>query len=332
MSQFNPNDQASESSGIFGLECSFEESKLVFLPVPWEATTSYGAGTSNGPSAILEASHQLDLYDSELGKVYEAGITLLEEDPEIKNWNEEAKQLVQTGKNINKVNELSSKLNQWVYFKTKELLQKNKIVGLIGGDHSVPYGAYQAIAETEKDFGFLHFDAHFDLRQAYQGYTHSHASIFYNTTKDITQAKKIVHVGIRDFCEEELNYATEHSDRHSFFLDSDLSDRAIKGESWDTTANQIVSQLPKRVWVSFDIDGLDPKYCPNTGTPVPGGLEFNQACYLIKKVVESGRTIIGFDLCEVSLGQNATSDWDANVGMRLLYKLSGWTLKSQNLI
>jgi agmatinase len=112
------------------------------------------------------------------------------------------------------------------------------------------------------------------------------------------------------------------------YFDEDLNQRKFSGENWSKTASEIVSQLPQNVWVSFDIDGLDPRFCPNTGTPVPGGLDFQEAVYLIAAVVRSGRTIIGFDLNEVAPSPNG-DEWDANVGARLLYKLCAWTLASQ---
>src|SRR6185437_1373919 len=92
---------------------------------------------------------------------------------------------------------------------------------------------------------------------------------------------------------------------------------------------QIISELPQDVWISFDIDGLDPKLCPHTGTPVPGGLDFHEALYLIRELAESGRRIIGFDLNEVAPDPTGANEWDANVAARLLYKLSAWTLVSQ---
>ena len=103
-----------------------------------------------------------------------------------------------------------------------------------------------------------------------------------------------------------------------------LSERKMQGESWSVLSDEIIQHLPQEVYISFDIDGLDPRFCPHTGTPVPGGLDLKEAFYLIKKVAQSGRKIIGFDLNEVAPGH--TSEWDANVGARLLYKLCGWTL------
>jgi agmatinase len=125
-------------------------------------------------------------------------------------------------------------------------------------------------------------------------------------------------VGIRDLCEEEASVVQRAMGRVEVFYDDDLKEKLYSGESWDSLCTQIISRLPDLVYVSFDIDGLDPKLCPGTGTPVPGGLEFQQATHLLKRVVQSGKKIIGFDLCEVAPG---ASDWDANVGARMLYHL-----------
>jgi len=228
------------------------------------------------------------------------------------------------------VNELGEKLNQYVYQETKRLLNAKKCVGIVGGDHSVPYGAILAMGEKHSSFGILHFDAHSDTRKAYEGFTWSHASIMYNVLENIPQVTKLVQVGIRDFCEEELNYVQRQEERVQVFFDRDLARRKFEGANWSKLSKEIVASLPKHVWVSFDIDGLDPRFCPHTGTPVPGGLDFQEANYLLSTLVNSGKEIIGFDLNEVAPNlENQGDDWDANVGARLLYKLSAWTLASQ---
>jgi agmatinase len=342
---FDPNAAAAEDSGIFGLDCSFEDSNLVFLPVPWEATTSYGGGTSKGPEAILEASRQVDLFDGEVLNPYEAGLFLLPESSAVKKWNKKAKKEAQKiikrggeiGKNKNlkkslkEVNHFGEKLNKFVFEETEQLLKVNKHVGILGGDHSVPFGALQAIAKQHKSFGILHFDAHSDTRIAFEGFTWSHASIMYNVLENIPQVKKLVQVGIRDFCEQEFQYCEEQRSRVSVFYDFDLSQSKFEGTSWKQITEKILAPLPQEVWVSFDIDGLDPRFCPNTGTPVPGGLDFNEAVFVISSLVRSGRKIIGFDLNEVAPSDDPNEDWDANVGARLLYKISALLLASQSL-
>lgn len=339
--QFDPNS-ASAHEGIFGLPHTHKEAKLVYLPVPWEATTSYGGGTSNGPAAILEASYQVDLFDFEVSKPYEAGLFMLPENKKIRAWNKQAKaaaqKIIKAGGHIGKskplaaalrlVNELSYKVNAEVLLAARKEMDSGKIVGLVGGDHASPYGAIAAMAERENDFGILHIDAHSDTRKAYEGFVWSHASIMYNVMETLPQVKKLVQVGIRDFCEEEWDYIKANPVRIETFFDAQLAKRKAGGENWLAIVKTIVAKLPQKVWISFDIDGLDPRLCPNTGTPVPGGLDYHEVVFLIGEVARSGRTIVGFDLNEVAPGKD---EWDANVAARLLYKLTAWTLASQGL-
>ncbi len=340
MPEFDPNAAALSDSGIFGLPHSFEEARLIYLPVPWEATTSYGGGTSDGPAAILEASYQVDLFDLEVKNPYEAGLHILPESAKVRAWNKTAKAAAahvieaagRVGKNqklqkaLDTVNRLSADLNDFVYRESQKILEAKKILAVVGGDHSVPYGAIQALAEKEKNFGILHVDAHSDTRDAYEGFAWSHASIMRNVLDRIPQVKKLVQVGIRDFCEEEWDYIHASKGRIETYFDLDCARQLAGGKSWLQLSKEIVGHLPQKVWISFDIDGLDPRFCPNTGTPVPGGLDFAQAVLLVGEVVRSGRTLLGFDLNEVAPGK---SEWDANVGARLLYKLTAWTLASQ---
>lgn len=345
MLDFDPNSAPDADGGIFGLPHREKDSALILIPVPWEATTSYGGGTSNGPAAILAASAQVDLFDGDVHRPYEPGIFMRPESKEVWAWNKTAKaaaqKVIKEGGRIkgNKklllalkiANDLGGKLNEWVYRETKGLMDAGKIVGIVGGDHSVPYGAFRAAAEHHGDFGLLHFDAHSDTRVAYEGFTWSHASIMYNALENIPQISQIVQVGIRDFCEQEHEFTHALGARAKVFTDRDLAARRFSGEPWTKTAGEIVAALPQQVWITFDIDGLDPKLCPHTGTPVPGGLELAQAVHLIGLVARSGRKIIGFDLNEVSPSPGGKDEWDANVGMRLLYKLIAWTFVSRGL-
>lgn len=343
ISIFDPNSAASKDSGVFGLPFRLSESALVYLPVPWEVTTSYGGGTSLGPRAILEASRQVDLFDSEVLKPYEAGLYFLRESREVVHWNragkEKAKPVIEKGgdlqsypeleTSVREVNTLGELLNDWVRKETLEIFKSAKIPAIVGGDHSVPFGAIQAAGQHCPQFGILHIDAHSDTRKAYEGFTWSHASIMFNVLKHIPQVSKLVQVGIRDFCEEELDFNHSQGARVKTFFDNQLKDQLFCGASWKTLCESIVHELPSNVWISFDIDGLDPSLCPHTGTPVPGGMDFSQVCYLLRTLALSKRKIIGFDLNEVAPDRHKNSEWDANVGARLLYKLSAWTLFSQ---
>ncbi|MRG98029.1 arginase family protein [Polyangium spumosum] len=338
---FDPNAPAAADSGMYGLPFTEEEAAVVLVPVPWEVTTSYGGGTSGGPAAILEASRQVDLYDLDVEKPYAAGIFMQDVSEEIARWNEEGRALAQKiievagvvetdelRAALSRVNELGGMLNARVEAETERLSAMGKIVGIVGGDHAVPLGAIEALARRRPGLGVLHFDAHSDTRRAYEGFTFSHASIMYNVLTRAPGVGKLVQVGIRDVCEEEMEYVATQGDRARVFFDRDLARRKFTGEPFAEITRGIVDALPREVWVSFDIDGLDPRFCPHTGTPVPGGLDFHEAVYVIGEVVRSGRTIVGFDLNEVAPGPDG-DEWDANVGARLLYKLIGFALASQ---
>ncbi|MEK7858477.1 MAG: agmatinase family protein [Elusimicrobiota bacterium] len=340
---FDPAAPGSAADGIFGLPFTEKDASLVYLPVPWEATTSYGGGTSMGPSAILEASAQLDLYDFDVLKPYEPGLFLLPESPAVRAWNKEAKKAAQLvikallagkpspRKALDLVNRLGDRLNAYVEKETERLYESGKIPAIIGGDHSTPYGAIKAAAKRHPGMGILHFDAHHDTRAAYEGFTWSHASIFYNVLNDLPAVAKLVQVGIRDFSEQEAAFCAAQEERVAVFYDGDLARRRFAGEPFDAVAQEIAEALPKDVWVTFDIDGLDPRFCPHTGTPVPGGLEFSEANHVLGAVARSGRRIVGFDLNEVAPDPAGKNEWDANVGARLLYKMTGWALASQGL-
>jgi agmatinase len=318
---FDPNAAALADSGIYGLPNTPDESAVVILAVPWEVTTSYRPGTARGPRAILDASRQVDLYDVETGMPYRAGIALLDEAAEVRGWNEEGRSLaeaiIETGgvlgdspelaRALERVNALGARLNDWVRTQAETWLSRGKRVGLIGGDHSTPFGLIQALAQRHPGMGILHIDAHADLRRAYEGFTWSHASIMYNVLEHIPEVARIVQVGIRDLCEAELEVITTSQGRVATYFDDELATRRFAGESWGHQCERIVEALPREVYLSFDIDGLDPSQCPHTGTPVPGGLTFSQAAFLIAQVVRSGRTLVGFDLNEARPAPTATS-------------------------
>ncbi|WP_232516189.1 agmatinase family protein [Chitinophaga caeni] len=344
LSQFDPNSVGLLSNNIFGLPFTEEEAKLVLLPVPWEVTVSYNNGTARGPEHIFKASFQVDLYDPEVQDGWKQGFFMREPDRNIllrsDYLRKEAElyiRFLMEGGNISEneflsrsledVNDGSKKMIEWVYAQTKELLESGKLVGLIGGDHSTPLGFYKAIGEIKGDFGILQIDAHCDLRERYEGFTYSHASIMYNALKEVPQLKKLVQVGIRDYCGEEVDYIRDSNGKVLAFYDKDIKERLYEGETWKSICDDIVNTLPQQVYISFDIDGLDPKLCPHTGTPVAGGFETEQVNYLFKKVLESGRKLIGFDLNEVSSGHD---EWDANVGARVLFKLCNYLIKSNS--
>ena len=336
---FDPDAPAGSNSGIYGLPFTPEQAGVVIVPVPFEATTSYGGGTSGGPAAVLEASRQVDLFDYETGRPYERGIAMLPIPEEIEQWNREAKALAapiievggaegaELSSNLERVNEIGERLNGWVRAETERLLDLGKSVVVLGGDHSVPFGAIEACAERNPGMGILHLDAHADLRNAYEGFVWSHASIFHNVMTKIPAVGKLVQVGVRDLGRAEHAMIEASGGRIETVFDADIARRRDEGAPFAVIADEIVARLPEKVYLSWDIDGLDPTLCPGTGTPVPGGLSWNEAISLLRALVRAEKTVVGLDLCEVAPGE---SEWDANVGARLLYKMIGFTLLTRN--
>ena len=332
---FDAEGPSDAAAGIFGLSVAALEAGLVLIPVPFDATASYGRRARFGPDAILRASHQVDLFDLETGHPYVAGIAMLPPSVEVERWNGEASRSVdatrtaagETDRVVGRaeVNRCSELVNRWAYEETRAWLERGKVVGLVGGDHSTPYGCIRAHLERYPDMGILHVDAHADLRDAYEGFAWSHASIMHNVVHRLP-AKKLVHVGLRDVAESEMTLIDRSGGRQVAITDFAIAEHLHAGLPLAKIVDRVIGELPEDVYVSFDIDGLDPALCPNTGTPVPGGLSFHAAIAMLAAVRTSGRRIIGFDLVEVASSPDLTEQWDGNVGARLLYKLCGHAL------
>jgi agmatinase len=328
---FNPNSIGIPNGNFFALPYSVEESQVLLLSVPWDVTTSYRSGTHKGPKAMVDASLQIDLYDPMVPNAWEIPIGTLPPMKGVAKKNgaiRKAAQEVITSLEqeaapasfahaLSQVNEACEALHKTVYQIAHTQIQKGKLVGVVGGEHSVPLGLMQALGNQYESYGILHIDAHADLRCAYEGFHYSHASIMYNAIQ-LQQVTSLVQVGIRDFCHDEAELIQSRDVIHCF-TDGYLHQRLFVGDTWEQLCKEIIEKLPNYVYISFDIDGLTPDHCPNTGTPVPGGLTFREADYLLFVLASSGKRIVGFDLCEVSPGKD--NEWDANVGARLLYKL-----------
>ncbi|TXC76243.1 agmatinase family protein [Luteibaculum oceani] len=339
---FDINGVGIPNGQYFGFPFSLDEADLVYLSIPWDATTSYGKGTSHGPEAILEASTQLDFFDPCVPKAWNYKRATIPVDQDIAVKNAEARKWAKmvsdshcgetpldadvVEKLTGKVNSACTELNNYVYQEAKRWLNKNKWIGLVGGDHGAPLGLMKAVAEVYPGVGILQIDAHADLRNSYEGFTYSHASIMYNALQ-LKGIANLTQVGIRDLSPQEAARIDEDGRIRTFF-DWDLSEQQYQGKLWSRICEEISRSLPENVYISFDIDGLAPYLSPDTGTPVPGGLTFNQVLYLLYYIVESGKKIVGFDLCEVAPEENG--EWNANVGARILYRLSNLLFLSQN--
>lgn len=335
---FDPDGVGIANGNIFGFPYTIDEAELVIIPVPWDATASFGKGTANGPKQILNASTQLDFYHPQLEAAYQHKIAMLPIDENWKKRNDvfcamamEYIAFLESGGHLEQdetykaflreINDAHREMSDWVRATAKRHLDTGQNVALLGGEHSTPLGLIEALA-IQHEFGILQIDAHADLRDAYEGFSQSHASIMLNALK-IPQVTKLVQVGIRDVAESEAQYISENPKIRTFF-DWDLKNEVFEGKTWALQVEEIIAALPQKVYISFDIDALQPQLCPNTGTPVPGGFTLEQVNYLLFALAESNKEIIGFDLNEV--GDDA---WDANVGARALWNLCCALKKNQ---
>lgn len=359
---FDPSAAAAPDSGLFGLPSSaraLDEASIVIVPVPFDATTSYGGGASAGPAAVLEASKQVDLLDHHFGHVFEAGIAMLPIPKKIAGMSKAAraaaKPIIERGgadpakpadrKAVAKVDDACAHVQSLVRTQFARLLAEGKTPGLLGGDHSTPLGALEASSQyvqslaragdkrAKAGLGILHLDAHMDLRDAFEGFAQSHASIMFNVLRACPGVSRLVQIGIRDYCEDELGVVKASKGRVRVVYDADVfaAMHALPGApSLGRLIDRAIADLPHYVHVSFDIDALDPSLCPGTGTPVAGGLPFNLAAHILRALADSGRRVVSFDLVEVCPAPGAATEWDANVGARVLYKLCGCAAVSGN--
>ena len=344
LTNYDPDSVGNPNNNIFGLPTDEDSAKLIIVPVPWEVTVSYGSGTARAPEAMLKASLQIDLFDPDLPEGWKQGYYMRQPDRKVLMKSDYLRKeaelyidYISRGddiyanqfmmKTLKDVNEGGIYLNKWVYDQTRVLLEKGKLVGLLGGDHSTPLGYLKALAEKYGEFGILQIDAHCDLRHAYEGFNYSHASIMYNALEEIPQVERLVQVGVRDYSQGESDYIKNSKHRIVSYFDKDIKYRLFEGDSWKNIAEEIVGKLPENVYISFDIDGLHRKLCPHTGTPVPGGFETEEVYYIFKKLTQSGRKVIGFDLSEVGVSD---SDWNSNVGARVLFKLCNLLVASNS--
>lgn len=337
---FHPDDITSAEHGVFGLPTTLEDASIVIVPAPFDGTTTYGAGTVDGPRAIAKASNQIDLFDLQFGRIYDAGLAMTEEIAGLRDLSAQVRTIAapildrgavgpEDRGALDQINDLGARAERLVFDAVSHWRRRGKIVGLLGGEHSMSQGAIRACLEDVRSsdpsstIGVLQIDAHMDLHPAYASMTYSHASVMRNVLDMMDGVSRLVQVGIRDVAQREVEFARAQTPRIATFFDLDLWRRLDAGAAWRDLCVEIIEPLPELAYISFDIDGLEPTLCPNTGTPVPGGLSFNQACVLLETLAQSGRRTVGFDLVEVAPDRRGGSDIDANVGARTLFKLCG---------
>ena len=257
---------------------SFDNSKIAILPCPYEKTTSYGKGTAKGPEAILKASHYVEFFDEETCKevCFSHGIAAISP--------------LSFGKLHGK------KALDLIYKNVKSLIGAGKFVVTLGGEHSISTAAIKAHFDSYENLSILHFDAHSDLRDEYEGSKYSHASFAARVAEFTT---KITQVGIRAKCKEEFDFIKEKR-INTFYA------HQIRNEGFDgIVIEKIIDTLDKNVYVTFDVDYFDPSIMPSTGTPEPNGFYWHETMKLLKKVCER-RNLVGFDVVELAPRKNFT--------------------------
>lgn len=287
--------------GFLGLEDQWtnpERANAVILPVPYEQTTSYGAGTSQGPMALINASHQVELYDDELGT-----------EP-YQQW-----QGVATAEPLHFGNKKDDAAITYIAQQAEALATKNKLVIGLGGEHTVTAGLVAAQAKRNPSLTVLQIDAHTDLRESYEGNRWSHASVMARV-RDLHVST--VAVGIRSQCVEEADrIRREHL---PVWYAHDLRMRALR-DGWNSWFNEVIAQLSDSVYVTIDVDGFDPSIIPATGTPEPGGLLWHEVLGLLRQVCRQ-RQVIAFDVVELApTPQSHHSEFTA---AKLTYKMLGY--------
>jgi agmatinase len=265
-----------------------DEAKVVILPVPYDSTTEYKSGTREGPQAIIDASQYLELYDTELDRgISEVGIHTL---PEV--------QPLMSG---------PEPMLQRVYQIASDLLDKGKLLAMLGGEHSLTLGMVRALRERYPELSVLHLDAHADLRDQYQGTKYSHACVM----RRVWELCPLVQVGVRSMSREEHEFLVQHK-IEPFYAEALTNPDFVA---------RVVSTLSPQVYVSIDLDVLDPSIMSAVGTPEPGGLSWQQMLELLRAVAGS-KQIVGFDLVELCPREGPSSC--AFLAAKLAYKLVGY--------
>ena len=280
-------------AGISDEFAQLEKSKIILIPVPYDGTSTWGKGADKGPEAFLEASENMEMYDIETdSEVYRQGIHLT--DPITENSSPQAM--------VNEVHNI-----------TKDFIKRNKFVTLIGGEHSLSIGSIRAFNECFDNLTVLQIDAHADLRESYKGSKYNHACSVY----EANQTTNLVQVGIRslDVIEKTL------IDEDKTFFAHDM----VNDEYW---MDKVIETMTDNVFITFDLDALDPSIMPSTGTPEPGGLFWYETLDFLKQVFEY-KNVVGFDIVELCPNKNdKSSDF---LAAKLYYKMLSYKFAGQDI-
>ena len=281
-------------AGIPDQYAKLETAKVVLIPVPYDGTSTWQKGADKGPEAFLNASENMELYDIETdSEVYKNGIFLA--DAILEKSSPEA-------------------MVEAVHETTKKYINKNKFVTIFGGEHSISIGTIRAFNECFNNLTVLHIDAHADLRKTYEGSSCNHACAVY----EASQTTNLVQVGIRSMDISEKTVM--HPDKTFFAHDMATNDYWME---------DVIDQLTGNVFITFDLDAIDPSLMPSTGTPEPGGLFWYETLEFLKKVFEA-KNVVGFDIVELCPNtQDKSSDF---LAAKLYYKMLSYKFLSNDEI
>lgn len=269
---------------------NYKDSQVVVLSAPFEATVSFGHGTKNGPKGILKSSHYVEFYDEEFDRelCFEKGICAL------------------APMNFEKLS--VKKSLDLIYKNVSKVLKDGKFPIVLGGEHSISAPIAKAFSEKYQNLSVLQFDAHSDLRNEYSGTPHSHASVMARVAEF---NKNIVQIGIRAQCKDEAKFIKENN-INTFYM------RSIRSGKYGDWMREALNKLNENVYITFDVDGFDPSFMANTGTPEPGGLFWDETIEFLKMVGKE-RNVVGFDVVELApVKANPSPDF---IAAKLTYKL-----------
>ena len=334
------DDSVGDGGFYFGDKSTPADADVVIVSAPWSVTSDFGRGATYTPDAVIDASAEGNLYDAATAISVEGRIATAEIDYNIQESSEhlgrEAERLAShsiavdslggeyAARKIAHINEGFDEMHASIYRQCGNWASKGKRVAVVGGDHSVSFGAVKALAEYHKGIGVLFIDAHADYAHD-EIYNYSHRSIARDMVEEISFVERLVEVGVRDIDKAEAD-ALAANEKVELFLAERLAARRFEGESWGSLCREMVERLPHKVYVSFDVDALKIEFCNNTNAPVPGGMTFDEVIYLVNTIVESGREIVGFDISEVV--SKLDNKMDAIVAARVLAKLSVAAMRS----
>ncbi|MDC6387692.1 agmatinase [Maribacter sp. PR1] len=280
-------------AGIPDKFAQLETAKVILIPVPFDGTSTWGKGADKGPKAFLEASENMELYDIETEtEVYEQGIYLAD---------------------AIEGHSTPDAMVKDVYSVTKDYIKRNKFVTLFGGEHSVSIGTIRAFNECFDDLTVLHIDAHADLRETYDGTKYNHACAVH----EASQTTNLVQVGIRSMDAIEKTFMDEEK---TFFAHEMVTD-----EYW---IDKVLEAMTENVFITFDLDVLDPSIMPSTGTPEPGGLLWYETLDFLKQVFEE-KNVVGFDIVE--LCPNPSDKSSDFLAAKLYYKMLSYKFMGQEV-